>query len=804
MRDPLSPIRRFVEQRARPSLELWMHDPLTAARGFVEQRVWSTSERFVELIHPVPLLGALAIFALLAMVGQMHEIYLAYLELPYDASRLAHIALAGGALALLSAALYYANYTFTKIVIDAEYSKDYNHDRYKMLRAWQNTFGAAIAALPWLGLAWGLWSAATNADRHVTQLKAISGLDGLPEKAGIALSALNGAISKQYWALLLVGVIGFACVIFLHYFRTRRRIRYTSVALLVFLFVMVVFVLPSYMPEDESVRIFRGIGPLAMIVLDALLVFAFIIVLTLLSRKERLPIITPMIAVALIASFLTFDVSWIAHLMAAMFVFAAILALVSRRWPLFWLTAIVAWLLLGPPPSGHHGTLLFDDGKESQKVERRFQEWLDARRDDRAAYARTKGGKPYPAFIISVEGGGIYAAAAASAFLSRLQELCPNFAQHVFAISGVSGGAVGAAIFQSNVRHLDVRNTGCAPAGEQSSDQPAMNVASVVQHDHLSPLLGFIVADLLGKFDDRAKGLEQSLVHSTGSLLGGSFEEHWDPKKAAPALVLNATWVETGYRVAFAPFRLRGLGGETLYSFGDLGSDDVTLARAAVVSARFPGIVPAFMMSGDERRWNFVDGGYKDSSGASTALDIFKAIEALSAKEGVKPRLILVTSARPAFDPKKIHGMRTRDTLAPIITLLSVRDRLAEEAVTRTIAIADPPYAASLHTPTSLVPREDWSARLVEIDQQKFSLALGWRISKSTHEIVRLLMGDPDLCTDKNLGRVAPSDPTPNAPADKDAGEKTISARTLLENSCLMKSVVDLLTTPKGPKQAAH
>src|SRR2546425_3021304 len=216
-----------------------------------------------------------------------------------------------------------------------------------------------------------------------------------------------------------------------------------------------------------------------------------------------------MMPAALVASFLTFDVSWIAHLIAAMFAFAAILAMVSRRWPLFWLAAIVVWLLRGPPPPGHHGTLLFDDRKESHKVERRYQEWLDARRDDRAAYARAKGGKLYPAFIISVEGGGIYAAAAASAFLSRLQELCPNFAQHVFAISGVSGGAVGAAIFQSNVRHLGVSTTGCAPAGEQSSDQPAMNVASVVQHDHLSPLLGFIVADLLGKFDDRAKGLEQ-------------------------------------------------------------------------------------------------------------------------------------------------------------------------------------------------------------------------------------------------------------------------------------------------------
>src|SRR5262249_22553582 len=151
--------------------------------------------------------------------------------------------------------------------------------------------------------------------------------------------------------------------------------------------------------------------------------------------------------------------------------------------------------------------------------------------------------------------------------------------------------------------------------------------AAVIQDDHLSPILGFLVADLLGKYDDRAKGLEQSLVSSARSprmqagaasteaarpehsLLEDPFDDHWLTSQAAPALILNSTWVETGYRIAFAPFRLRGIGGNTLYSFSDFDNGSVSLATAAVVSARFPAVVPAFMINGDDRRWNLVDGG---------------------------------------------------------------------------------------------------------------------------------------------------------------------------------------------------
>lgn len=73
-----------------------------------------------------------------------------------------------------------------------------------------------------------------------------------------------------------------------------------------------------------------------------------------------------------------------------------------------------------------------------------LQAWLNGRADKNYFEERKQ---PYPIFIISAEGGGLYAAHLAATFLSRALNRCPNFVQHVFAISSVSGGSVGAGTF---------------------------------------------------------------------------------------------------------------------------------------------------------------------------------------------------------------------------------------------------------------------------------------------------------------------------------------------------------------------
>jgi hypothetical protein len=52
-----------------------------------------------------------------------------------------------------------------------------------------------------------------------------------------------------------------------------------------------------------------------------------------------------------------------------------------------------------------------------------------------------------PVYIVAAEGGGIRAAYWTASVLSALQDRQPQFSRHVFAISGVSGGSLGAAVF---------------------------------------------------------------------------------------------------------------------------------------------------------------------------------------------------------------------------------------------------------------------------------------------------------------------------------------------------------------------
>jgi hypothetical protein len=342
----------------------------------------------------------------------------------------------------------------------------------------------------------------------------------------------------------------------------------------------------------------------------------------------------------------------------------------------------------------------------------------------------------------------------------------------------------------------------------------------VVRDDHLSPLLGMMVADLVGLEKDRAVALEQSLVASMqrhGGVTKVRFDKHWEAASAAPALLLNATWVETGYRVAFAPFTLGGMRDGTLYAFGDpsLGVNkvvDVSLAGAAVVSARFPGVVPAFtfvrpvVRNGvpSLARWNFVDGGYSDESGSATALEIYKALEPIANEKDsdIDLRLILLTNSRPAPNFDEIEGTVARDVLTPALTVLRVRDLLSRQAVMRTITEIEDDLGRRLalqekRSAAQLGEEKGWKVTLVELDHESFTLALGWKMSNATNTLVSLMVGHSDLCA--AMATRAPTGPG-DSEMDQDGSRRNtmqISAGTIRANSCVMQAVSKLID--RGP-----
>lgn len=328
----------------------------------------------------------------------------------------------------------------------------------------------------------------------------------------------------------------------------------------------------------------------------------------------------------------------------------------------------------------------------TQDVAAALDAWVAARKDE---------GPLLPLFIVATEGGGIRAAYWTAAVLARLDDLSPEgarFGRHVFAISGVSGGSLGAAAFAALLR-------------EGGRDLLTRSEALLAE-DFLGPTLTTLMfADLLQRllpapvFDDRAMTLEQAWerawrAHEPGDRFAAPFESLWRRDGEVPLLFLNSTVVETGARLIQAPVRLRD--GEREAFVGALDGGDV-FGRGAPLStvvhntARFPYISPAGLLRRADtprEHWlRLVDGGYFDNSGALTATELLAIVQrhrgALAQRHGVRvmPYVLHITNGGvdrvgPCRDavadaPSDARGCPRRrllpESLSPLWGVLNVR-----------------------------------------------------------------------------------------------------------------------------------
>lgn len=740
----------------------------------------------LRVLSLLPPLVGFAAMALLATIPQMREVYLGII-FDHDLPR----ALAGfGLLALFCAFLYTWAYWLGATAVDIVYPEHADLRFDLALMRWRNNKALLCAALPLLGLLLGLiglhLEAASVSMRFGDIIKhfeprAQSAIRDEFRDTGVTLQLMWAYVSVAV-GLVIVTLASMHRWLRRDEFGHRTRKRITLAATAVTIGIAVV---PLLMP-DATVGLMRALGPLAGTAL----------VLT---------------GIATTLAGLSWVVKWMDPAVSKGLSAAAVVLL----------GVYVLVISIGSAENVRQD--VSNSVKETSSppnldvLRRDFKQWLE-KRGDRARYA----GRPYPVLVLAAQGGGIYATSSAALFLASMQDECANFAQHTFAVSAVSGGAVGAAMF-SGVLDGKAQSPGpCAGLPRSKglvSNQPMTDaMQGIVLEDHLSPVLGLIAPDVLRKVwplawekdYDRSDALERSFACSFDSVLkgeaGGSvrlascpqtakgsglrtdYAAVWSTDKAIPAPILNTTWAEMGYRVAFAPFPLRAAGDGTLFNFTELPlkPDQLphSLIEAAFVSARFPGIVPARRMEPDipGLRWNFVDGAYVDNSGATTAVELYKALERIAREErlSVDLRLVLLTNAETDLDYGKINGTLAGDTVAPVNALLNVRNQLSQRAVTQAIAAIDPARSRSSldrRSPES----KDHKVWVVDVEQQTFKLPLGWKISRVTNDIVRLMMGRPDLC---------PAD-APQRPPPAAAIKSMVD--TIEQNSCVKRNLVRLL-----------
>ncbi len=141
-----------------------------------------------------------------------------------------------------------------------------------------------------------------------------------------------------------------------------------------------------------------------------------------------------------------------------------------------------------------------------------------------------KGEQKVPYFIIAAEGGGIRAVYWTALVLSAFQDSNAEFSRHVLALSGVSGGSLGSAVFaaalheqvQQGVFSSNAVNKGlkCRLKDTESITEASVQecTSAVLANDFLSPAVAFMLyPDLVQRFlplpvpsFDRSRALEQS------------------------------------------------------------------------------------------------------------------------------------------------------------------------------------------------------------------------------------------------------------------------------------------------------
>jgi hypothetical protein len=202
-----------------------------------------------------------------------------------------------------------------------------------------------------------------------------------------------------------------------------------------------------------------------------------------------------------------------------------------------------------------------------------FHRWLEHRRPAIEAYK--KKGSAYPVFFVSAQGGGMYAAYHPALSLARLTDQCPEFAHHLFGISSVSGGSLGAAVFAELLRALPATapndpaspSMSCSPTrGPEFDNALQTKVGEFFSTDFLSPVIASaFIFDIPSLFvpqlrfgQDRARALEFGIETAWRKLalsgrgadgLSSDFLERWESAGLAPALFMSTTGVNFGIPV---------------------------------------------------------------------------------------------------------------------------------------------------------------------------------------------------------------------------------------------------------------
>ncbi|MCC5610876.1 patatin-like phospholipase family protein [Nostoc sp. CHAB 5834] len=307
-------------------------------------------------------------------------------------------------------------------------------------------------------------------------------------------------------------------------------------------------------------------------------------------------------------------------------------------------------------------------------IETHFYNWAKAR--------SPKFDSEIPVIIIAAEGGGIRALNWTARSLWAFNSKIGNFNKYLYAISGVSGGAVGATFYNSFVhdrqRYLEL-NTHVLSN---------LTFRRICRDDFVSGLTSaYLFPEMIQNFIpypinyfDRSKWLENSWSNSYRRMTKGimdsipnesyrpeyrdglntldmPFTQLWklsnnkDTTESynyeLPSLFLNCTLSETGQKAIVSNLSLDSTSFQDVVDVIKYTNKDMPVKTAASSSARFPfvtsgGLIENYKNNKIAQSGHLTDGGFFDNTGIETAVQILNSIIKISHKHNIKVRPTII------------------------------------------------------------------------------------------------------------------------------------------------------------------
>ncbi|HTL09720.1 MAG TPA: hypothetical protein VL307_15715 [Chitinophagaceae bacterium] len=418
-----------------------------------------------------------------------------------------------------------------------------------------------------------------------------------------------------------------------------------------------------------------------------------------------------------------------------------------------------------------------------QTIQEYFGRWMQqhAKAIDSAA--------EYPVYFVLGNGGASRSAYWVASVLGSIEDSSirrgqERFSEHIFCLSGTSGGGVGVAAFYSLLKHASKNDStvGYANASRQFLQQDFLTytLARMLGPDYFNyiPVIGWLVPN-----KDRADALESAFEKASDTshyklqFNNTYFDECVTQKNqynGLPILCVNTTRVQDGSPAVLSSIQFSDSLFNKRVDVTQLlpPNTSIRLSTAAIMGARFPYMSPAGKIEQHFKKRDssngktdsvkahfFVDGGYFDNSGAGVVQEMIRAIlkiadstkDKLAREQLRKLKIVVLHITNSPQGNARVSPITpfNNDMFSPLLTVLGAYDmqttvndvRLANylsDVNQRTDSL---PVSRAIYYPIHLYtdPQERG-------DKSNGPYAMNWFISDSVrHQMDHRLVTQPKL-----------------------------------------------------------